>query len=73
MSDATALLSQNVGIYIDTQGQCRALHFTNGQWVSTQLGDGGSNLTGGLSTKAGSSLVFARRSDGHIVILFYKN
>ena len=72
MSGPTSLYSQYTNLYLTALGQCGVLYFGGGNWQSTLLGDGGSGLTGGLSLHPGTHWIFARRSDGQIVIFYYQ-
>jgi hypothetical protein len=65
-------ISPRVGIYINSGGQCCAEFWSGSRWTSGVLGDGGSGLTGGLSVQRSGNLIFARRSDGHVVIFYYQ-
>jgi hypothetical protein len=41
-------------------------------WGNVLLGDGGAGLTGGLSLHPATKWVFARRSDGQVVVFYYQ-
>lgn len=58
--------------YLDTNGQCETESFTGSQWTHKLLGGGGTGLTGGLSVHPSTHWVFARRSDGAVVIFYYQ-
>ena len=59
-------------LYLDNNGQCRALYWSGSAWVNPLLGDGASGLTGGLSLHPVYHWAFALRSDGNIVLLYYQ-
>jgi len=58
-------------LYVDSSGHCRALYWNGSKWTDVLLGDGGWGLTGGLSVNPIHQMVFARRSDGNVVLFSY--
>ena len=71
-SSPITAFSQTVALYLNASGQCCAQLWTGSRWGSGVLGDGGSGLTSGLSVQRSGNLIFARRSDGHVVIFYYQ-
>jgi hypothetical protein len=71
-TNAIAPLSENSMLYLNTSDQCHAEYWNGTSWGNVRLGDGGFGLTGGLSVQRSSNLAFARRSDGHVVIFYYR-
>jgi hypothetical protein len=71
-SNSIAPLARNVALYLNTNAQCAAEYWGGSAWGSTILGDGGWGLTGGLSVQRSTNLVFARRSDGNVMIFYYQ-
>jgi hypothetical protein len=59
-------------LYLDNNGQCDSLYWNGKAWTHVILGDGGSNLTGGLSLQPINHWLFARRSDGNVIIFYYQ-
>jgi hypothetical protein len=59
-------------LYLDGNGKCDALYWSGTQWTHLLLGDGGWDLTGGLSFQASTKWAFVRRSDGNIVVFYYQ-
>jgi hypothetical protein len=59
-------------LYLDGGGQCKALYWSGSAWQHVSLGDGGSELTGGLSLQPGVHWAFARRSDGNVIVFYYQ-
>jgi hypothetical protein len=72
MGGAAALFAQYVTIYVNGSGQAEALFFTGNDWGSVLLGDGGSDLTTGLSVSQGSTLIFCGRNDGNVEVFYYQ-
>jgi hypothetical protein len=71
-TNSIAPLSQHAVLYLNSNGQCAAEYWSGAQWGSALLADGGGSLIGGLSVQRSTNLVFARRSDGNIVIFYYQ-
>jgi len=72
-SDATPYSGQYDTLYIDGNNQAEALYWTGNTWTHGLLGgDGGSSLTGALSLQPVYHWIFARRSDGNIIIFWYQ-
>jgi len=67
ISTAPTLYAPYYVTYINPAGQCALLYFAGSAWVTGLFGTGGANLMGGLGAQSADALVFARRSDGHIV------
>lgn len=72
MGSSTALYGHYDALFLDSGGQCEALHWNGSAWGSYFLGDGGSGLTGGLSVHHNRQWVFARRNDGNVVVFYYQ-
>ena len=79
-SSGAVLDTTHVLLFLNSNGLCSAESFNGSMWVHALLGDGGIstnqlgslNLTGGLSYQRSSNLVFARRSDGNVVVFYYQ-
>jgi len=61
-----------VTLYLTSGGQCAAEYWNGSSWGKTRLGNGGWGLTGGLSLHPATRWVFARRSDGQVVVFYYQ-
>jgi hypothetical protein len=61
-----------VTLYLTSGGQCAAEYWNGSSWGKTRLGNGGWGLTGGLSLHPATKWVFARRSDGQLVVFYYQ-
>lgn len=59
-------------LYLDGNGQGEALYWSGSAWTHVLLGDGAWNLTGGLSYQPSAHWLFARRSDGNVVVFYYQ-
>lgn len=59
-------------LYVDSSGQCRAEYWTGSQWINVILGDGSSSLTGALAVQPTIHWIFSRRSDGNVVVFYYR-
>lgn len=80
--DATAAISTATSVgslyghftlmYLDTNQQYSVEYLAGSTWTHRILGDGGSNLVGGLSMQHGTNWCFAQRGDGHIVVFVYR-
>lgn len=80
--DATATISTATSVgslyghytlmYLDANQQCSVEYLAGSTWVHRVLGDGGSNLVGGLSMQYGSNWCFAQRGDGHVILFVYR-
>ena len=70
-TSVSALYALHTWLYLDANGQC-GVEYVSGTWTHAILGDGGSNLVGGLSVQHGTNWGFAQRSDGHVVVFYYR-
>jgi hypothetical protein len=61
-----------VTLYLTSGGQCAVEYWNGTAWGNVLLGDGGAGLTGGLSLHPATKWVFARRSDGQVVVFYYQ-
>jgi hypothetical protein len=71
MSNTSFLWLHQTLLYLDLYGQCNILYYPNNQWQTIMLGEGSSELMSSLSGSTSTNLIFAGRSDGHIVCFLY--
>ena len=71
-TSVSSLYALHTCLYLDANGQCGVEYVNGSSWTHVKLGDGGSNLVGGLSIQHGTNWAFAQRSDGHVLMLYYR-